>query len=124
MNEALINYDALRILFDGAQVLGLGAVSLYTYVSNRRRATKEAIAAVEVKHDLDLNAVEAHLQAHGDRILRAEQQIEHLPDGDKIGEVHYRIDQVGQGVKGLEGEMKQMNQTLRLIQGYLLENKK
>jgi hypothetical protein len=48
----------------------------------------------------------------------------HLPDNDKMGEVHYRIDQVGQGVKGLEGEMKQMNHTLQLIQGYLLESRK
>ncbi|HJW81963.1 MAG TPA: hypothetical protein VJ396_06940 [Acidiferrobacterales bacterium] len=124
MNGVPIDYDALGILFNVAQGVGLGAVSLYTYVSNRRRATKEAIAAVEIKHDLDIKAVEAHLQVHGDRILRAEQQIAHLPDGDKIGEVHYRIDQLGQGVKGMEGQMKQMNHTLQLIQGHLLENRK
>ena len=38
--------------------------------------------------------------------------------------IHNRIDQVGQGVRHLEGEMKQINQTLHMIQQYLLEKEK
>ena len=119
-----MSHDEVRLVLDLVQVIGLGIVSLYTWWTNRQRATKEAIAAVEEKHDTDNKAIEARIQAHNDRLLSMEQQIAHLPDNDKLGEVHYRIDQVGQGVKGLEGQMKQMNHTLQLIQGYLLENRK
>ena len=47
--------------------------------------------------------------------------IKHLPDDTAVSRINNRIDQVGQGMRHLEGEMKQINQTLHLIQQYLLE---
>jgi hypothetical protein len=116
-----------RFWFDVIQVVWAIAVPVYVWYSNRQRATKEAIGRVEQKHDADVKRLEARLQEYADRALKLEQQIEHLPNNDKLGEVHYRIDQLGQGVKGMEGQMVQMNHTLQLIQGYLLtagENRK
>lgn len=115
---------AMQFWFDAFQAVWTIGVTIYVWFSNRQRATKEAIARVEQKHDIDLKRTEERLQEYRDRILQLEQQVMHLPDDNKIGQVHYRIDQLGQGVKSMEGEMKQMNHTLQLIQGYLLENKK
>lgn len=115
-----VNYDAVRVAFDAVQILGLVGVSVYTWFVNRQRATKDAITRVDEQRKTDVARIEERMREHSDRLLKAEQQIEHLPDGDKIGEVHFRIDQVGQGLRGVEGEMKQMNNTLRLIQEHLL----
>jgi hypothetical protein len=99
------------------------AVTVYVWLSNRQRATKDAIDRVEAKHDADLKIVEARLQEHGDRLLQLEQRILHLPNNDKIGQVHYRIDQLGQGVEGMKGELKQINHTLHLIQSFMMGGK-
>lgn len=112
-----------RFWFDVIQVLWAIAVPLYVWYSNRQRATKEAIARVETKHDSDLKRLEVRLQEHGDRMLQLEQQVLHLPNNDKIGQVHYRIDQLGQGVEGMKGELKQINHTLHLIQSFMMGNK-
>lgn len=121
MTEAELS--AARFWFDVIQVVWAIAVPIYVWYSNRQRATKQAIDRVEQKHDADVKRLENHLREHGNRVLQLEQQIIHLPNNDKIGQVHFRIDQLGQGVKGLEGQMVQMNHTLQLIQGYLLETK-
>jgi peptidoglycan hydrolase CwlO-like protein len=113
-----------RFWFDALQVVWAIAVPVYVWYTNRQRATKEAIARVEQKHDADVKRLEGRIQEYGNRVLMLEQQVMHLPNNDKIGEVHYRIDQVGQGLKGMEGQMKQMNSTLQIIQEYLLENKR
>ena len=113
-----------RFWFDAAQVVWAIAVPVYVWYSNRQRATKEAIARVEQKHDADVKRLEDRLQEYGNRVLQLEQQVMHLPNNEKIGQVHYRIDQLGQGVKGMEGQMVQMNHTLQLIQGFLLEGKR
>ncbi len=122
MTEA--DLTAARFWFDVIQVVWAIAVSVYVWYSNRQRATKEAIDRVELKHDTDIKRMEARLQEYGDRMLKLEQQVAHLPNNDKIGQVHYRIDQLGQGVKGMEGQMVQMNHTLQLIQEFLLEGKR
>ncbi len=121
MTEAELT--AARFWFDLVQVLWAVAVTVYVWHSNRQRATKEAIARVETKHDADLKRLEARLQEHGDRLLQMEQQVVHLPNNDKIGQVHYRIDQLGQGVEGVKGELKQINHTLHLIQSFMIGNK-
>ncbi len=119
----MIDYTAAEFWFRFIEVLWAGAVTVYVWHSNRQRATKEAIDRVEQKHDADVKRVEIQAQEYSDRILQMEQQIMHLPNNDKLGQVHYRIDQLGQGVKGMEGELKQINHTLHLIQSFLLEKK-
>lgn len=122
MTEAELS--AARFWFDVIQVAWAIAVTLYVWYSNRQRATKQAINRVEQKHEADVKRLENRLQECGNRLLVLEQQIVHLPNGEKLGQVHFRIDQLGQGVKGMEGQMVQMNHTLQLIQSFLLENKK
>lgn len=119
-----IDYNAGRFWFDLVKVAWAIGVSIYVYQSNRQRATKDAINRVEQKHDADVKRLEDRLQEYGNRVLKLEQQVMHLPNHEKIGQVHYRIDQLGQGVKGMEGEMKQMNHTLAIIQEYLLKENK
>lgn len=115
-----LNYDAVRVAIDVVQVLGLVGVSLYTWFSTRHRATKDAITRVDDQRKADVARVDERLKEHGDRLLTLEQQVNHLPDNNAIGTVHRRIDDVGQGLKGVEGQMMQMNTTLRLIQEHLL----
>lgn len=114
-----------RFWFDVIQVVWAIAVPVYVWYSNRQRATKEAINRVEQKHDADVKTLEGRLQEQSNRVLMLEQQVMHLPNNDKIGQVHYRIDQLGQGVEGMKGELKQINHTLHLIQSFMMgDNKK
>lgn len=58
------------------------------------------------------------------RINLVEKELMHAPGQKEIGEVHYRVDQVGQSVKGIEGTLGQMQNTLTLIQTHLLQDRK
>ena len=105
-----MDYSAARFWFDILQSLFMVGVSIYVWWSNKSKATRTAI-----------DRVDARVSGHETRLLLIEQDIKHQPGNAEIGEIHQRVDQVGQGLARLEGEMKQANLTLQLIQQHLLE---
>ena len=112
-----IDYLAWRFWIDIAQVLGLIGLAVYTWFVNRTKANSQAIEVLEEKSD-------KRFSDHHTRLSVIEKELTHVPGEPEVGRIHNRIDQVGQGVKHIEGEMKQMNATLHLIQQYLLEKGK
>lgn len=108
-----MDYSAAKFWFDATQTAFMAFVSIYVWWSNRTRATKTAI-----------DRVDARVTTHETRILLIEQSAQHTPNHEDIGAIHNRVDQVGQGVKQIEGQMTQINHTLHLIQQHLLENGK
>lgn len=115
-----IDYSAAKFWFDFMQTVFMAIVTLYVWINNKHRATKESITQTEARLEQKLDALDGRVDEHNDRLLGVEREIHHLPSVKDIHEVHARVDQVGQGVKSMEGEMKQINSTLQLIQQHLL----
>jgi len=86
---------------------------IYAWWNSKTRATKQGFDEINVR-----------LNDHANRINLMDQQLDNAPGHREIGEVHNRVDQIGQAVTGIQGEMKQMNNTLQLIQQSLLEAKR
>ncbi len=108
-----MDYSAAKFWFDVVQTAFMAFVSVYVWWTTRTRATKAAI-----------DRVDDRVTGHETRLLLIEQHAKHIPGHEDLGAIHNRVDQVGQGVRTLEGEMKQINHTLHLIQQHLLENGK
>ena len=104
------DYRGLDFWWNVIQTSVLVFVAVYTWLVNRTKANREAITTVNEKVD----------GLHS-RVTVIEHELEHVPGDQAVSRIHTRIDQVGQGVSHMEGEIKQINQTLHLIQQYLLE---
>jgi len=115
-----MDYAALKFWLSAAEAIIVTALFIYTWWTNRQRATKAAIRRVEENVASEIKIVNARLGEHNDRLLSIERELQHLPNTKDIHEVHYRVDQVGQGVSNLEGQMTQINTTLHLIQQHLM----
>jgi len=111
-----MDYDAARFWFDILQSVFMFAVAIYVWWGNRRRVTRQAIDAVNER----IREVET-------RALILEKYIETLPTNkernNELGEIHHRVDEVGQGLTRLEGQMGQLNSQLSLIHSYLLKER-
>ena len=116
-----MDYSAAKFWFDVAQFVLTGLIGIYVWNSNRQRATKTAIDRVESQAKEDISMLDDRLDEHNDRLVSLERDMKHLPNIKDIGGVHHRVDQVAQAVKGVEGEMKQINNTMQLINQHLLE---
>ena len=104
------DYNALDFWWNVLQILFLGVIAIHTWLVNRTKAHREAIDAVDEK-----------VGGLHRRVTLIEHELVHLLGDQAIARIHSRIDQVGQGVRHLESEMKQVNHTLYLIQQHLLE---
>lgn len=107
------DYRAVNFWWDIIQTAILSFVAIYTWLVNRTKANREAI-----------NAVNERVDGLHNRMTVVEHELEHVPGEPAISGIHKRIDQLGQGVRHLEGEMKQINHTLHLIQQHMLERRK
>jgi uncharacterized protein YoxC len=107
------DYRALGFWWDILQTAILTFVAIYTWLVNRTKANRKAINSVNEKVDGLHN-----------RVTVIEHELEHVPGDQAVSGIHKRIDQVGQGVRHLEGEMKQVNHTLHLIQQQMFKSRR
>lgn len=110
MND--INYSSANFWLDTAQVIGTIVVAIYVWLANRRMANQ-----AEIDKLCEL------VRLTEDRLLALESVKTYLPSNQEIGEIHNRVDQVGQGLKNMEGQLTQINNTMQLIQRHLLAEK-
>ena len=106
------DYSEIEFWWNALQTVVLLFVAVYTWLVNRTKANRAAISATNDKMD----------GLHS-RVTVLENELGHVPGDEEVARIHSRIDQVAQGVQRLEGEMKHINQTLTMIQQYLLEKK-
>lgn len=116
-----IDYDSADFWFGVLQWLVTIAVAVYAWFASRSKANKDAIAAVEKKATDEVQKVYKKYDELRDKHLELKGRVDHLPDQKALGEVHYRIDQVGQGVQRLEGSMEQINNNVQLIMRTLMD---
>lgn len=86
---------------------------VYAWWNSKTRATKQGF-----------DGVNNRVNDQENRINLLKQQLDASPSHREIGEVHNRVDQIGQSVTGIQGEMKQMNNTMLLIQQTLMDGNK
>ena len=107
-----INFSGASFWLDAALAVWMVCTSIFIWLSNKRKANQDEI------DQLNIRAREAE-----DRILKLEAIKDYLPSNKEIGEIHNRVDQVGQELMGLKGQMKQINNTVNNINQHLLAEK-
>lgn len=108
-----IDYKALTFWFQLAQALITGLVFIYLWLTNRQKANTASIEKMRDAFNRDLNKLD-------DRMIRVEKDIEHLPTHDDMAKLHTRVNETAQRLTAVEGELKQINNTLHLMHKHLL----
>ncbi|MFK4751461.1 DUF2730 family protein [Oceanobacter antarcticus] len=105
MEPTEINYQAMQFWFSVANAAITAAIALYVWLASRQRATKKDIDEMD------------------DRLIRIEKDVEHAPSRADFEKMNDRITQIGNSVTGVEGELRQINHSLQLINDHLLNNR-
>ena len=93
----------LEFWWDIVQTAGIGLFAVWAWIVNRTKANQDAINQLALRQD----ELEKMLQ-----VTRTE--IKHMPDRDDIS-------RMAESVKHMEGQLKQLNQTLVIIQQHLVQ---
>lgn len=104
--------DFWRLMITLVEAVFIIGSGVYAWWNTRTRATQE-----------QFKSTNGNINNLHNRVNLIEADVLRAPGHREIGEVHSRVDQIGQAVTGIQGEMKQMNNTLVLIQQHLLDKK-
>ena len=99
----------LEFWWDIIQTAGIGLFAVWAWIVNRTKANQDAITQLAERQD----SLEKQLEV-------TQTEIKHRPDRGDIERLHGRIDQLTKSVKHMEGQLKQINQTLVIIQQHLV----
>lgn len=83
-------------------------VALYMYLANKNKATNERIGDME--RDID-----DKFDAHAARIGSMESRLAASPTHEDLKHVHEKLNRVAEDTSRMSGELKGVNDTLRLI---------
>ncbi len=100
--------QTLALTISAANFVLTWGVALYMYLSNKNKATNERIGKLE--DDLDIK-----LDGHADRIAHLEGVTQKAPTHEDLGRLYEKQHETARAVSQMAGEMKGMNETLRLI---------
>ena len=101
MDETYV--ELITFWWDIAQTVLIGVISIYAWIISKHKANQQSISDVE------------------DRVLTLEESIKHVPRKNQLDTLHKRITESAEIQRRMEGEMHQMNNTLRMINEYLLK---
>lgn len=109
-----MSLDELKFVFQIVQTLITAVIGFYVYLTNRHRVTNERISTLEREMD-------ARLDEHTDRLARVESKIAAAPTHDDLSKVHEKLNRVAEDTSRMSGELKGVNDTLRLILSRITE---
>lgn len=112
-----IDYKALAFWIQAAQFFGTIIGFIWLIISNKQKANASAIEAVDHK-------VEKETKTLDSRLTKIETKLQHMPGHDDLGEIHTRVNEAAQRLTSMEGELKQMNNTMQLMHRHLLNGGK
>jgi hypothetical protein len=98
-----------RIAMDVGGIVLAAGVGFYVWIKEYTGSNRKQISTIEKCQ-----------RENKERLISIEAVIAHLPDDGDISRLHRRADSTGQGLRALEGQMKQINTTLTLIQQHLM----
>lgn len=104
-----IDYRAAGFWFQLGQALITAAVFLYVWVTNRHKANASSIDDLST----DLGEMD-------DRLIRIEKDVEHMPTHRDMEKLYNRFNDTAQRLKEVEGQLKQINNTMQLMHKHLL----
>lgn len=123
-----IDYKAATFWYQFAQGLLTLSMFIYVIVTSKQKANASAIElmrkdnAVEKKALKDI--IDDETEVLGNRLTKIETKIELMPSHEDMAKLHTRVNETAQAVTGMQGELKQMNNTLYLIHKELLSGGK
>lgn len=109
----MLDYKALSFWLQFIQAALTGGVFLYVWLTSRQKANTTAIKEMNESLRREINKVD-------DRLIQVEKDIEHAPSRADFDKMSSRINGISDSVNHVEGELKQINNTLRLINEHLL----
>lgn len=104
-----MDWVATGVWVDLAQWAVTVAVGLYVWVTGRQRASQAQIAELAATTD-------RRLTTHGERLVRLEEQLRHLPDDVEIKALTAGVAGLQGDMKGLSAEMKGLSTVAKLMQ--------
>ncbi|MBZ9574403.1 DUF2730 family protein [Modicisalibacter sp. MOD 31.J] len=107
--ESLINWNAMKVLFDVLQALFMVLVSVYVWWTNRTRANGRTIQGINKRID----TVEREVGS-------IKQTVDNMPHHGDMDQLRSEIGQLNRGLAEVVAEMKGSNQLLHRLHDYLL----
>ena len=105
--------ENIRMWWDVAQSIVIGLFVVYGWMLTRTKANQDAI-----------NDLSRRVDRLDKQIQAIKTVLDHQPNKEDITRLHGRIDHVAEAAKHMEGQMKQLNQTLVIIQQHLVHSGK
>ena len=99
----------LKLWVDVFQSVFLVGIALATWIGARTRANKEAIVELQNQN-----------RSQNQRLTKLETRQESAVDHDDIGAIHKRMDGLSRQISRIEGEMKQLNQSVAVVTEHLI----
>lgn len=112
-----LDYKALGFWLQFIQVAATGLVFLYVWITNRQKANTQAIEKLRDDIGSEINKLD-------DRLIRVEKDVEHLPTHEDMAKLHARINETGEAIKHISGQLNQIDRTTQMINQYLLDKGK
>lgn len=106
--------EEAKFWFQVMQTLITAVIGFYVYLTARHRVTNERISSLE--HEMD-----ARLDEHTDRLARVESKMASAPTHKDLERVHEKLNRVAEDTSRMSGELKGVNDTLRLILSRITE---
>ena len=98
-----MDYEQAAFWWNVLLTIAMSFIGLYAWITARQKANRETIDEVDI------------------RVIRIEEHMKHIPNKREMDTLHRRITEVGEVQKRMEGEMHQINHTLRLINEFLIK---
>lgn len=123
MPEAM-DYKALTFWYQVAQGLITLAMFIYVVLTNKQKANASAIETLRKEIAEELEDLGKEIEDVATRSTRIETNLSHMPGHSDMGDIHNRVNETAQRLTSVEGELKQMNNTLLLINSHLISGDK
>jgi chromosome segregation ATPase len=111
-----LDYRALKFWVDIGQLLIFAAFAAYAWMLNRYKANESSI--VKTKEQLTDS-----IKKIDERVAHLESELAHAPSHEDMTVLHSRINEAAQKLTSVQGELKQMNNTMHLMHQHLLNKK-
>lgn len=124
MGDTNMDYSQARFWFDILQTIGVLVLAVYTWLTNRHKANRDAITQVDKNHKAAIEDIHGHLHEINRKVDLQERDIRHLPNHEDISRLHEKVNKVGESIKEVQGELKNINRTMALVNDHLLNGKR
>lgn len=112
MDLSQFDYEAAKFWMSFFQLVGVIALGIYTYMSNKTKANASAIEAVKDEFD-DIKT----------RVTTIEGKLENAPTHRDLSKVYDRLNDVAEDLSSVSGQMRALSNQLSMVNQYLLNQK-